>query len=95
MTFRYVYFNLEMYESCETKLLANPELIHMIPSTFQVHNNMRDVALFVISTEKTDKGLRVICKWYNILYKGFCTDKTDTVTIKYEDLHNWREYNEK
>jgi hypothetical protein len=55
------------------------------------HSNNKDVAMYILSVEKAEEGVYIQCKWYNLLYKGFCTNQIDKVTITNNQIDNWSE----
>lgn len=48
--------------------------------------------MYILSVEKAEEGVYIQCKWYNLLYKGFCTNQIDKVTITNNQIDNWSIY---
>lgn len=57
------------------------------------HIYCKDVAFLIVNIEQLKTSLNLKGKWINVSTKNWYPIITDTFTIEYKDVKNWKEIN--
>lgn len=65
----------------------------MTINTLYKHIHCKDVAFLIVNMELLKTSLNLKGKWINVSTKNWYPIVTDTITIQYKDVKNWKEVN--